>query len=444
MKFAPHVFRAYDIRGIVPDELDADAAEQVGRAFAAHLNPQTVVVGRDVRLTGEELQGRAMEGLVRSGVDVINIGQVSTDAFYYACATRSLPGIMVTASHNPAEYNGFKLVKDMPFLVMAKEFKKHVLEETYKDAPAAGEIHTEPVVDDFIEHLLTIVPAENLRPLKVVIDTSSGAQGPIWERLADKLPISIIPLFFEPDGTFPGHGNDVIQPANQEPLRKKVIETKADLGLIFDPDGDRCLLVDDRGETVPGDFVTALLAAEMLKHHPGGTVLYDIRASDAVPAIIEQAGGKAFVWKPGHVYIKQKMKELGAVFGGEVSGHYYFRDFWGADCGLLAGLTILEYVSQLKGRLSEKVEELESTYHLSGEINSSVPDIPAAIARIRERYHDAAMNELSGLEIRYPDWRCVVRPSDNEPLIRLTLEADSQEKMEQKRDEVLALIRKEA
>ncbi|HEX7260084.1 MAG TPA: phosphomannomutase/phosphoglucomutase [Candidatus Saccharimonadia bacterium] len=444
MKFGAHVFRAYDIRGIVPDELDADAAEQVGRAFAGHLNPHTVVVGRDVRLTGEELQGRAMEGLIRSGVDVVDIGQVSTDAFYYACATKSLPGIMVTASHNPAEYNGFKLVKDMPFLVMAKEFKTYVLEESYNDAEKPGTMHTESVVDAFIDHVLTIVPAENLRPLKVVIDGSSGSQGPVWERLADKLPISIIPLFFEPDGTFPGHGNDVIQPENQAPLRQKVLETGADLGLIFDPDGDRCLLVDDRGETVPGDFVTALLSAEILKHHPGGTVLYDIRASDVVPAMIEEAGGKAFVWKPGHVYIKQKMKELGAVFGGEVSGHYYFRDFWGADCGLLAGMTILEYASNLSGKLSQKVEELESIYHLSGEINSSVPNIPAAIARIRERYHDAKMNELSGLEIRYPDWRCVVRPSDNEPLIRLTLEAESQQKMEEKRDEVLALIRQDA
>ncbi len=441
MKLGPNVFRAYDIRGIVPQELDADAAEQIGRAFAAHLNPQTVVVGRDVRLTGEELQKRVMHGLVRSGVDVLDIGQVSTDAFYYACATKSMPGIMVTASHNPAEYNGFKMVRDMPFLVMAKEFKTHVLDETYTDASTEGAIHPTSIIEAFLDHLLTIVPAKNLRPLKVVIDTSSGAQGPIWDQLAARLPISITPLFFEPDGTFPGHGNDVIQPANQEPLRKKVVETGADLGLIFDPDGDRCLLVDDRGETVPGDFVTALLSAEILKHHPGGTVLYDIRASDAVPAIIEQAGGKAFVWKPGHVYIKQKMKELDAVFGGEVSGHYYFRDFWGADCGLLAGLTILEYVSQLEGRLSAKVEELESIYHLSGEINSSVEDIPAVLKRLRERYHDATMNELSGLEIRYPDWRCVVRPSDNEPLIRLTLEADSQEKMMQKRNEVLSLIR---
>ncbi len=443
MKFGPQVFRAYDIRGVVPEELDGDAAEQVGRAFAGHLRPQQVVVGRDVRLSGEELQQRTIDGLIRSGVDVVDIGQVSTDAFYYACATKKLPGIMVTASHNPAEYNGFKLVKDMPFFVMAKEFKPHVLNKTYSDASQPGTITQESVIGDFLDHLLTLVPAKNLGPLKVVIDTSSGSQGPIIEQLAKRLPITVVPLFFEPDGNFPGHGNDVVQPENQAALRQKVIETGADLGLIFDPDGDRCLLVDDRGETVPGDFVTALLSAEMLKHHPGATILYDVRASDAVPNAIEAAGGKAYVWKPGHVYIKQKMQEIGAVFAGEVSGHYYFKDFWGADCGLLAGLSILEYVSQLDEKLSVKVAELESQYHLSGEINSTVADVPAVFERLRERYADASLNELSGLEVRYPDWRCVVRPSDNEPLVRLTLEADSQEKMIEKRDELLELIRQE-
>ncbi len=347
MRAAPEIFKAYDIRGIVPDQLDAAAAEQVARAFAAELKPRAAVVGRDVRLTGPEFKQAVITGLTKSGVNVVDIGTVSTDEFYFACGSKDLPGIMVTASHNPPEYNGFKMVRKMPYFLMAKDFYSNVADRTYPDAAKPGSVTEESVTDAFIEHMLELVPPDTINPLKVVIDTSNGSQGPVWKKLAAKLPIEVTELCFEPDGNFPNHINDVIQPESQEMLRAKVKEVGADLGLIFDPDGDRCLVVDDRGVSVPGDWLTALLAVAQLKRSPGASILYDIRASDAVPDSITAAGGEPVVWKPGHVYIKEKMQADNIVFGGEVSGHFYFKDFWYADSGILAGLTMLQYVSQL-------------------------------------------------------------------------------------------------
>lgn len=441
----PSVFKAYDIRGIVPGQIDTAAAEQVARAFAAEIKPELVIVSRDVRTTGPEFMEALITGFTQSGVDVLNIGQVSTDEFYFACWRKKLPGIMITASHNPSEYNGFKMVKDFPFLVMAKDFMPAVIEREYKDASKPGSVKEESVTAEFVTRMLELVKPQDIKPLNVVIDTSNGSQGKVWELLKQKLPINITPLFWEPDGRFPNHPNDVIQPEAQEPLRQKVKEMDADLGLIFDPDGDRCLLVDDRGVSVPGDFITALMAVSMLENNPGATILYDIRASNAVPDLIREAGGKPFVWKPGHVYIKEKMAEIDAVFGGEVSGHFYFKDFGYADSGILAGLHLLKYVSSLGKPLSEKVAELESKYFISGEINSKVENPPALLEKIRQKYHDAKFEDLggafNGVCAIYPDWHFVVRPSDNEPLVRLTLEADSKNLMEKKRDELLALIR---
>jgi phosphomannomutase len=252
----------------------------------------------------------------------------------------------------------------------------------------------------------------------------------------------MIPQYFEPDGNFPNHDNDIVQPEAQKPLRERVLTERADLGLIFDPDGDRCLVVDDRGLTIPGDFLTALLAETMLKTAPGSAIVYDIRASDCVPDIVTKAGGRPVEWKIGHAFIKPKMQEENAVFGGEVSGHFYFKDFWFADSGLLAGLTFLEYVSSLDGPLSSKIIDLENHYFLSGEINSVVDDHETVLKRIKDRYSDGDLSELDGIAIRYPDWRFVVRTGANPPgILRMTIEAKSKELMEQKRDELLALIR---
>ena len=442
MNIDPAVFKAYDIRGIVPDQIDISAAEQVARAFVAELNPHKVIVGRDVRLTGPDFMKAVLKGLIESGVDVVNIGQVSTDEFYFACGSKDLPGIMITASHNPSEYNGFKMVSKLPNFVMAKEFAPKVLEGRYSNSERLGIVEEVSVTDDFIDHMLSIVPSAKIKPLKVVIDTSNGAMGPVWRKLGAKLPIEIVELCFEPDGNFPNHGNDIVQPDNQEMLREKVKEVGADLGLIFDPDGDRCLLVDDRGVSVPGDWITALLGVEELKRNPGATILYDIRASDAVPDMVKQSGGIPFVWKPGHVYIKREMQARNIPFGGEVSGHYYFKDFWFADSGILSGLTLLAYVSALNSKLSDKIKDLEAKYFLSGEINSKVDDPQAVLTRVKEKYLDGELNEISGVAIRYPGWHFVVRPSDNEPLVRLTVEATSKELVDQKTQELLSIIRK--
>ena len=438
---APEVFKAYDIRGVVPDQIDVGAAEQIARAFAAEVKPTTAILGRDVRLTGQEFMDAAIRGLTAMGVNVINIGEVCTDEFYFACGQSKLPGIMITASHNPPEYNGFKMVAEMPYFVMAKELKPKVLDETYEDAPSQGTVTEKSVTEDFIDHITSLVSPEAIKPLKIVVDTSNGATGPVWEKLAPRLPIEMIPLCFEPDGNFPNHGNDIIQLENQQMLREKVKETGADLGLIFDPDGDRCLLVDNRGVSVPGDWITALLGVAELKRNPGATILYDVRASDAVPDLITANGGVPFVWKPGHVYIKREMQKRGIVFGGEGSGHYYFKDFWYADSGFLTAMTILSYVSALNTPLSDKIKELEAKYFVSGEINSQIKNAQTVLDKVKEKYSDGELNEISGVAIRYPDWHFVVRPSDNEPLVRLTVEAKTKERMEEKRDELLKLIR---
>lgn len=443
MQIDPTLFRAYDIRGVIPDQLDVEGARHIGRAFADYLQyPETVVVGRDVRRTGPELHAAAIEGLTAGGVNVLDIGQVSTDEYYFACGQRSLPGMMVTASHNPAQYNGFKLVEAIPRLAVASEFKAWVFGRTYEDAAAPGAVEAWDLKREFDDHVLGLVNVEAIKPLKVVIDTSNGALGPVWERLAERLPITVIGLCFEPDGSFPSHGNDIVQPENQQLLRDAVSEHGADLGLIFDPDGDRCLAVDDRGRSVPGDYLTALLAVTRLRHDPGSTIVYDVRCSEAVPDLVRAAGGEPLMWRPGHVYLKPKMVEHNAVFGGELSGHMYFREFWYSDSGTLTGLTLMEYVSQLDGPLSAQVAELEDKYALSGEINFRVPDVEAVLANVRARYGEGGrVSELSGYGVWYEDWKFVVRPSDNEPLVRLTVEARTPAEMAARRDELSELIR---
>jgi phosphomannomutase len=441
MKMDPSIFRRYDIRGIVPGDFDEEGAEQIGRAFAAVVKPKEVVVGRDVRLTGPSLKKALIRGLVDMGVDVIDIGTVSTDAFYFASGSKRLPGLMVTASHNPPEYNGVKMVRVIPDIVGSEEIQAALEAGLPANAQQPGKIREEDVTDQFISAMLKIVTPKGIKPLRVVVDTSNGSQGKYWEKLAKRLPINMVPQFFEPDGNFPNHDNDIIQPEAQKPLRERVLKEKADLGLIFDPDGDRCLVVDDRGVTVPGDYLTALLAKTMLKRERGSAIVYDIRASDCVPDTIVKSGGRPVEWKIGHAYIKPKMQEEKAIFGGEVSGHFYFKDFWFADSGLLAGLTFLEYVSSLNHPLSSEISYLENHYFLSGEINSIVDDHETVLKKIKENYSDAELSELDGVAIRYPDWRFVVRTGANPPgILRLTLEAKNKQLMEQKRDEVLSLI----
>jgi phosphomannomutase len=442
MNTAPEIFKAYDIRGVVPDQLDPDGAERIGRAFVALVKPETVIVGRDMRNSGPEIHPAVVRGLTAAGANVVDIGLVSTDEYYYACATKDLPGMMVTASHNPPQYNGFKMVRRMPNFVSGTELGEAIKTASFADADTPGTVSETDLHEEFLQKLLSLVDVSSFKPLKVVVDSGNGMTGPVWEHLAGRLgAVEVITQFTDLDGSFPNRGPDPLQMENQAKLRERVLAEKADMGFIFDTDGDRFFLVDDRGESIPGDFLTAILAIQELRKHGPAAVVYDVRASDAVPDAITEAGGRPVVSKVGHANIKPLMDREQAVFGGEISGHLYYGEFWNADSGVLPALKILEYASALQGPLSEAISTFEQKYHLSGEINSTVADQAAVIANLKEKYADGEISELDGVSVRFPDWHFNVRSSNTEPLIRLNLEARTREAMEAKRNELLALIR---
>lgn len=439
------IFKAYDIRGVYPDDLNEETAYLVGRAFCAYVKPIKIIIGHDMRLSGPALYNRLSAGVVDSGVDVLYIGQVSTDVYYHACASLNLPGIFITASHNPKEYNGFKMVNFFPYFIGGgmgmEEIKDLVIKNDFPAVEKAGTIEEKDVWAGFQEKILSVVNIKNIKPLKIVIDAGNGMGGVVWQQIAARLPVMVIPMYFIPDGSFPHHGGDPLQEENRRELQSRVVAEGADLGLAWDGDGDRFFAVDDRGVFVSGDFLTAILSTQILTKYPDGKILYDLRASDAVPDLVRQAGGKPLINRVGHVYFKKRIAEEGAVFGGEVTGHYYFKDFYGADSGVLPALYLLEYVSSLPGKFSNVIKDLESKYFISGEINNRVANIDAKIKEIAARYRDADRIEyLDGISIYYPDWHCNIRPSNTEPLLRLNLEAKTKELMIEKRDEVLRII----
>jgi len=446
MDVNPKIFKAYDIRGIYPDDLDEQIAYRVGRAFATLLNPAQVVVGRDMRLSGPTLAQAVSAGLTDQGVDVLDIGMVSTDQYYYACATRSLPGIMVTASHNPKAYNGFKMVRKMPYLLSGDEgiqdIRKLVSTEAFPPAEKKGRITPADFQAEFIQKALSLVDVAAIRPLKVVADTANGMVGPILKEVYRHLPVELIGLYLEPDGSLPNHGLDPLQPENRAELQRRVIEEKADIGFAFDGDGDRFFTIDDRGQFVAGDFLTAIMANYLLEKQPGSKIIYDVRASWAVADIIRQSGGVPLMERVGHAFIKRRMAEEGALFAGEVTGHYYFRDFFSADTGIVPSLVMLELLSRRGKRLSELLAPLEQQYFISGEINSTVDDPAKRIQRLTARYSDAEQHSLDGISVSYPTWHFNVRASNTEPLLRLNLESiQSEREMETQRDQVLGIIR---
>lgn len=445
MNVDPSIFKAYDIRGIYPTQLDEDVARAIGRAFVTFLGASTVIIGHDMRTSGPRLHAAVIEGIRMQGADVVDIGMVSTDQFYFACTKFGYPGLMVTASHNPKAYNGFKMVKKMPHLLSGDEgiqdLRRLVEGGRFPEPVRAGGIRQVDLMDEFIQALLRLVDPASIRPLKVVADTANGMVGPALEKLYGTLPVELTPLFFEPDGTLPNHGLDPLQPENRVDLEAKVKEIGADVGFAFDGDGDRFFVIDDRGLFIPGDFISALLAQDLLAKHPGSSVVYDVRSSWAVPNLIRAAGGTPLIERVGHAFIKRRMAQENSVFGGEVSGHYYFRDFNFADSGMIPSLLILRLISQRGMKLSEILAPLENTYFVSGEINSTVDDATAKMAQIGERYADAEVQHIDGISVTYDDWHFNVRASNTEPLLRLNLEALSRETMEAKRDEVLALIR---
>jgi phosphomannomutase len=447
MKVNPGIFKAYDIRGIYPDELNEEVGYAIGRAFAVFLEVNKVIVGRDMRLSGPQMFGAVTRGLMDQGADVVNIGMVSTDQYYYACATLGHAGIMVTASHNPKDYTGFKMVRKMPQLLSGDEgiqdLRRIVENGDYPAPTRQGVMTAIDLSEDFVNYVLGLIDHETLRPLKVIADTGNGMVGPILKRVYQRLPtIELVGMYLDPDGSLPNHGLDPLQPENRAELQARVPAEGADVGFAFDGDGDRFFTIDDRGQFVSGDFMTALLGSYLLEKYPEAKVLYDVRASWAVPDLIKSAGGIPLIERVGHAFIKARMAKEEAIFAGEVSGHYYFKDFFFADSGIVPSLFILEMLSKKKAKLSELLQPLEAEYFISGEINTRIAGNPKAKTKeLAEIYQDGQVEWLDGVSVTYYDWHFNVRPSNTEPLLRLNLEAKSKALMEEKRDQILEIIR---
>ena len=445
----PSIFKAYDIRGVYPDELDEDIAYKVGQAFVAFLGADQVAVGRDMRLSGPALAGALQQGIAAQGADVVDLGLTSTDELYFAVGKFGYPaGVMVTASHNPGEYNGFKLCRAEAIPLSEETGIRQVRDLVVDEAIPAprgdrrGQVTTRDVLPAYVRHALGFIDASKLRPLKVVADAGNGMAGMILPRVFAELPCELVPLYFELDGSFPNHPANPIEPENIVDLQNTVRETGADLGVAFDGDADRMFLVDEHGAFVGGDMVTAMVAQSQLRKHPGSTIVYNLICSASVPRTINLLGGRAVRERVGHAFIKATMRREDAIFGGEHSGHFYFRDNWYADSGLIAFLTVLEVLSEQDKPLSQVLAPLDP-YVRSGEINSEVRDQAAVLAAVEARYREAGatIDKLDGLTVEYPDWWFNLRPSNTQPLLRLNVEASNQEQLREKTNEVLRLIR---
>jgi phosphomannomutase len=444
----PKVFKAYDVRGIHPTELDEDGAYRIGRAYVEHFRPGTIAVGRDMRLSSPSMAAAVVEGAADGGADVLELGLVGTEMLYYAVGEQGLDGgIVVTASHNPKEYTGMKIVRRGALPVggdSGLEDVRRVAEAGFGETTRRGEIRSEDVWAGFVEKVLSFVEEDAIRPLRVVVDAANGMAGTMLPRVLERLPqLDVVRCYFEPDGSFPNHEPNPLLPENREFIVERTRTEGADLGVAYDGDADRCFFVDDTGEFVPGDFVTALLARAMLAKEPGANVIYDVRASWVVPRAIEEAGGVALVNRVGHAFIKERMREVDALFAGEVSAHYYFRDFSQADTGIVPFLVMLELLSRAGQPLSELLAPYRSRYFLTGEINTPVADVDLKLRELEERYatEGGRISHLDGVSVDFDDWHFNVRPSNTEPLLRLNLEALDEETMERRRDEVLDLIR---
>jgi phosphomannomutase len=444
----PKVFKAYDVRGVHPTELDEEGAYAIGRAYVEQFEPRTVAVGRDMRLSAPAMAAATMDGAADGGADVLDLGLVGTEMVYYAVGERRLDGgICVTASHNPPQYTGMKIVRRGALPVGGDSGLGDVRDRALAGfGPVArrGEIRPLDVWPGFVDKVLSFVETDAIRPLKVVIDAANGMAGAMLPPVLERLPqVEAVRCYFEPDGSFPNHEPNPLLAENREFIVRKTREEGADLGVAYDGDADRCFFVDDTGEFVPGDFATALLAGLMLQKAPGGRVIYDVRASWAVPRTIEAAGGTPLVNRVGHAFIKHRMREEDAVFAGEVSAHYYFREFSQADTGVVPFLLMLELISRRGGRLSEILAPFRARYFLTGEINTPVADVPHTLRELQDVYaaQGGRLSHLDGVSVDFDDWHFNVRPSNTEPLLRLNLEALSEERMTEKRDEVLAVIR---
>jgi phosphomannomutase len=440
------IFKSYDIRGIYPSELNESAAELIGRAFVQFLGCAAVAVGRDMRASSEPLFTAFARGVTAAGADVVDLGLTSTDELYFAVGKYGYPGgAMITASHNPKEYNGFKLCREDAIALSAETgvfaIRDLVAAGAFADAARPGRITRRDALPDFTEHCLSFIDRDAIKPLKLVIDCGNGMGGLIVPAIFKHLPVEVIPLFFDLDGTFPNHPASPIEPENMLDVQRAVRDSGADLGAAFDGDADRVFITDERGELVGGDMVTALVAEMLLRKHNGSAILYNLICSRSVPDIITARGGRPIRTRVGHSIIKAVMREQDAIFGGEHSGHFYFRDHYFADSGLIALLVVLELISREGKTVSDLLRPIDTRVR-SGEINSRVDDIPAKLAQLEARYTDAdEIDHLDGVTVQYADWWFNVRPSNTEPLLRLNVEADSPELLARKTAELLELIR---
>jgi phosphomannomutase len=443
------LFKAYDVRGTVPAELTPDIAYRIGRGVVAYLDVDAVVVGRDMRLSGPAMQAALMDGIRDQGAGVIDIGLVSTDTLYFAVGKYGFPaGVMITASHNPANYNGFKICRDgaraLSLDTGIGEIRDMVVTGDIPEPRGKRGDHTEKsVLEAYAEHALSMVNPDRIKPLKIAVDAGNGMAGVLVPPVFAKLPCNIVPLYFELDGTFPNHEANPIEPENVRDLKRTVLNEGCDLGIAFDGDADRMFLIDEKGNFIGGDMTTAMVALELLKHNPGSTIVYNLINSRTVPELIEEQGGTAVRSRVGHSYIKALMREKDAIFGGEHSGHFYFRDNWYADSGLIAALTVLQLISDADQQLSEILEPLDTRVR-SGEINSEVDDIEGTVARIEAFFAEqgADIDHLDGLTVGFDDWWLNLRASNTQPLLRLNVEAETDELLREKTAEVLELIRR--
>jgi phosphomannomutase len=445
------IFKAYDIRGLYPDSLNEDLTQKIGRAYVNYLglSGSRVVVGRDMRLSSEPLEAAFIQGVTEAGADVLDIGLVSTDALYFAVGHLEEPGgAMITASHNPKDYNGLKLCREDAIALSGDEGINQIRDLITSDKlpepnEYEGSVEEGDIIEDYAEHCLSFIDAEGLRPLKIVVDAGNGMAGKMLPPVFEKLPFEYVPMYFELDGSFPNHPPNPIEPENMEELQERVVSEGADFGVAFDGDADRCFVVTEKGVTISGDILATLVAKSVLEKEPGAAIVYSAVCSKALPELVRREGGRPIRTKAGHSIIKPQMRSNDAAFGGEHSGHFYFRDNYFADSGIIAMLTVAELVGRQEDPLSELLPPIDP-YVRSGEINSEVEDQDAVLKKVEEYYADGdspEIDHLDGLTVDFGDWWFNLRPSNTEPLLRLNVEASDRETMEKKRDELLNLIR---
>ncbi|MCL4543052.1 MAG: phosphomannomutase/phosphoglucomutase [Chloroflexi bacterium] len=445
MAISQSIFKDYDVRGIYPNQITEDAAYKIARAFVAHMQVTQVAVGRDMRVSSPALAEAVIRGVTDQGAEAVNLDLVSTDELYFAVASYSFQsGVMITASHNPGDYNGMKfcLANAVPVSLQTglSDVRDMVLEDRIPPSSTKGSVRHLQALTDYARKMHTFVHRSALTPLKIVVDASNGMAGMTIPEVFRDLPFKIIPLYFELDGRFPHHLASPLESKNLRDLQEAVREHGADLGAFFDGDADRMFLVDERGEILDGSMVVLLVAHSLLQKNPGATILYNLICSRSVPELIEREGGHAVRTRVGHSFIKAKMREENAIFGGEHSGHFYYRDFWFADSGMISLLVCLEIICRQGKPVSEIVHTLDKRCR-SGEQNSKVADAAAKLWELKEKYKDGHIDELDGVTVQYDSWWFNVRPSNTEPLLRLNVEADSCEEMQRRRDDLLALIR---